>query len=84
MQDRQVSSTVVLAWLGWALGATFIVADFFVRSDDLGHLGIAVVGAGAVFHVRGMLCQHGIALREAFDLGRETGREEARIPLQRV
>lgn len=84
MHDRQVSSTIVLAWLGWALGVALIAADFFVPSDDLGHLGIAAVCAGCVFHVRAMLCQHCMTTKQAFDLGVETQRERGRGPLQGV
>lgn len=84
MHDRQVSSTIVFAWLGWALGVALIMLDFFLPSDDLGHAGIAAVCAGAVFHVRAMLCQHCMTTKAAFDLGRDAGREEGRMPLQRV
>lgn len=73
MNEAQWSSNLVIAWLLWALGGAIILLDLFLSStDDIGHVGIAVVIAGALFYNRELATSIQSRERTAYDLGRES------------
>ena len=86
MQDRDISLGFAASAFVWFVGATLVVIDLLIPTDDLGHVGIVVCCGGAVLMVRAIICRATHHLeRTAFALGREVGAEEAsRLPLQRV
>lgn len=77
--DRQWSPNLVLAWTLWIVGVAVISADLFIPwADDVGHVGIASLVAGKVFHDRELV--RTLRKREdgAFRLGRESVRSIGR------
>lgn len=77
MEDRKLSATSTAAWACWAVGVALIAVDLFLLSDDLGHVGVTLAVAGALLHGRALLCQQSEMMRNAFELGKDAGREEA-------
>ena len=85
MQDRDISLGFAASAFVWFVGAILVAADLFLPADDLGHVGIVVCCGGAVLMIRSMMCRATNHLeRTAFQLGRDLGRSEAGVPLQRV
>lgn len=85
MQERNISVGLAAAIFAGIVGATLVVVDLLIPPDDLGHVGIVVCGGGAVLMVRAIICRavHHLE-RTVFEIGREVGREESSVPLQRV
>ena len=85
MQDRNISLGFATSAFVWFVGAALVVIDLFLPSDDVGHLGIVTCCGGAVLMIRSMMCRATHHLeRTAFALGRDAGREESRVPVQRI
>ena len=85
MHDRNISLGFASSAFVWFVGATLVVVDLFLPADDMGHVGIVVCCGGAVLMIRSMMCRCVKHLeRTVFEVGRDAGRAEAGVPLQRV
>lgn len=84
MLDPKISLGFASAALLWFIGFGLIVASLFIATDDLAHLGVGLCCGGAVLMIRSMMCRATNHLINLFEVGRDTGRAEAQMPLQRV
>lgn len=74
MQEKEVSVRSVVAGVLWIVGSGLVLASIFTR-EGLGHVGLAFIAAGVVFHLHGLFNRLQSDLKNAFDLGRDYERE---------
>lgn len=80
MQDANISAHAVASGALWTLSAVTIGLELFSPTfEDVGFLGVVLGAAAGTLQIRGFLCERATeALRDAFEFGRETGRQECR------
>lgn len=77
MSDREVSATVVIACILWAVSVGLVSVGLvgLTSNDNVGHLGIiSAAGAGTV-NIRGFFCRLAGREKNAFQLGVEYANE---------
>ena len=79
MQDTRVQFRIwpVAATLAWVAVVVLIGLAALVQNRYLGHAGLAMSAAAATLTIRCFICYQTQMMRNAFDLGRDTGRQEA-------
>lgn len=77
MHDRPTQAAKSAAVATSLVAIVLVVSDFFAPHETVGSLGILFALASAVLWVRSFYVDMSRRLRDAFDLGRAAGRQEA-------
>ena len=78
MQDRllSLSAATILAAALMLIGLGLLVANWFLPGEDLGFASMPFFATSAVARIRALLCRMGGLVQDAYEMGKEVGREE--------